>query len=69
MNLKLCVTQLQGNEKKKEVGLVIPGKFKCTAKKQKFGKILHQELLKKKNKYNYFELDVMDFEDKKVEYL
>ena len=30
-----------------------------------FGKILHQELVKKENKYNYFELNVIDFEDKK----
>ena len=69
--LKLMKYYLEANEsnnllatvtgkRKREVGLVVPGKFKCMAKKCK----LHEELLKKKMKYNYLKLKVNDFEEK-----
>lgn len=68
MILIIHAPQLQEN-KKKVISLVIPAKVKCMAKKQKFVKILHRELVKK-NKYTLFGLNGMDFEDeKKVEYL
>ena len=38
-------------------------------KEKTFTNIWHKELVKKKNKYNYFELNVLDFVDKKkIEY-
>ena len=60
---------------KRKVGLVVPGKKEGRSgrtreiqmhdkKKPKLAKILHEELLKKKMKYNYFELKVNDFEEK-----
>ena len=56
-------------KQKREMGLVVPVRFKCMAKKKTFANILHKELVKKKNKYNYFELNVLDFVDKKkIEY-
>lgn len=50
---------------KKEVGLVIPAKFKWMVKKQKFAKVLHQELVMKENKFNLLKINIMGFENKR----
>ena len=56
-------------KQKREMDLVVPARFKCMAKKKTFAKILHEELVKKKNKYSYFELNGVEFvEKKKIEY-
>ena len=52
-------------KRKREMGLVVLARFKCTAKKKTFSKILHKEPMKKKNRYSYFELNVVDFAGKK----
>ena len=52
-------------KQKREMGLVVAARFKCMAKKKMFAKILHKDLMKKKNKYSYFELNVVDLVDKK----
>ena len=34
-------------------------------KKQKFAKVLHQELVMKENKFNLLEINIMGFENKR----
>ena len=36
-------------KRKREMGLAVPARFKCMAKKKTFAKIWHKELVKKKN--------------------
>ena len=51
-------------KRKRKMGLVVPARFKCMAKIETFAKILQKELVKKKNKYSYFEL----VDEKKIEF-
>ena len=43
-----------------EVGLVVPGKYHCYTKHERIGKVLHDELKKKKNIYPHFNIDIFD---------
>ena len=58
------VVAITGKEKR-VMDMVVRARFKCMAKKKTFPKILYKKLVKKKNKYSYFELNVADFVDKK----
>ena len=58
------VVAITGKEKR-VMDIVARARFKCMAKKKTFPKILYKKLVKKKNKYSYFELNVVDFADKK----
>ena len=61
------VTATVTGKRKRDMGLVVPARFNCMAKKKAFAKILLMELVKKRNKYSYFELNVVDFVDKRKE--
>ena len=49
-------------KQKREVGLVMPVKFKCMAKKTEVCKDLAPPRNGDEEKFNYFELNVTDFE-------
>ena len=48
-------------KRKRELGVVVPAKFKCILMKKKVAQILHEELIKNKGKYSYLELVIEDF--------
>ena len=56
-------------KRKREIGLVVPGKFTCLTKKFRLADILHDELAKKKNKYSHFELEQIEFDKKRWPYI
>ena len=63
-NSNIVIANVVG-KRKRELGLVVPAKFKCFTMNQKLSKILHEEIVKKKTKFSYLELSVEDFIDKK----
>ena len=64
----LNVTAVTG-KRMREIGLVVPGKFKCLTKKFRLADILHDELAKKQNKYSHFELEQIEFDKKRWPYI
>ena len=67
-NSNIMIATVSG-KRKRELGLVVPAKFKCITSNKKLAKILHDELTKKKTKFSYLELSVDPFHDRKrVEY-
>ena len=44
-------------KRKREVGLVVPGKFCAYTKKKALARVLDQEIEKRKRKYSHFEID------------
>ena len=53
-------------KRKRELGLVVPAKFLCFSTNSKIAKIFYDELVKKKCKYSYLELNVHDYCNKKT---
>lgn len=52
-------------KRKREIGLVVPGKFICFTKQLRQANILFNELVEKKTKYSHFEMDRITFDKKK----
>ena len=44
-------------KRKREIGLVVPGKFICCTKQLRQANILYRELMEKKTKYSHFEIN------------
>ena len=60
------MTATVAGKRKREQGLVVPSTFKYFSLNKKRSKILYEELMKKKIKYSYLELDVEEFINKKI---
>ena len=52
-------------KRKREIGLVVPGKFVCCTKQLRQANILYRELMEKKTKYSHFEINKISFDKKK----
>ena len=46
---------LDAGKRKREVGLVVPGRYKAMTQRKEIIYVLSYELIKKKEKYKYFE--------------
>ena len=66
-NSNKMVTAVTG-KRKREIGLALQGKFTCLTIKFCLADILHNELAKKKNKYSHFELEQIEFDQKRWSY-
>ena len=53
-------------KRKREIGLVVPGKFICCMKQLHQANILYRELVEKKTKYSHFEINKISFDKKKL---
>ena len=61
---KLCV-QVTG-KRKREVGLVVPAKFKALTSELRIARILERELTARAEKYSHFELKNVAFKENKL---
>ena len=52
-------------KRKREIGLVVPGKFICRTKQLRPANILYRELMERKTKHSHFEIDKISFNKKK----
>ena len=62
---------LDAGKRKREVGLVVPGRYKAMTQRKEISYVLSYELIKKKEKYKYFEFkyegkSVDDFKKKAI---
>ena len=58
------ISALEG-KRKREIGLVAPGKFICCTKQLRQANVLYRELMEKKTKFSHFEINKIFF-DKKI---
>ena len=59
------MTATVAGKRKPDQGLVVPSIFKYFSLNKKYSEILYEELMKKKIKYSYLELDMEEFINKK----